>query len=273
MKLWKITALYFGSATIPKEMLLGTPGKDFLIKHPYIGYLLQNGEKNILVDTGIHESMIPDGTGWGGYPAEGGNDLVIQALKNEGLSTGDIDSVLYTHFHADHAGGMSLFQNADAYFQKQEYHNLLNQLPAQIAGKDYNSRTIEDLKLIKNKFIIDGDLKLNNGLELYIVPGHTLGSMAIVVPTAKGRYVITGDIPHLRCCLFPKETQMLQMDGTYQELTPPCESMTFLFNKLIYNHFAAYDSFNKLKFLAEEFKSKYYLTGHEPSIIAEKYFG
>jgi glyoxylase-like metal-dependent hydrolase (beta-lactamase superfamily II) len=66
---------------------------------PHIGFLLENGKKRILVDTGISERYIVNGRSWGGYAAKGGSQFVISALAKEGLRPDDIDVVLYTHLH------------------------------------------------------------------------------------------------------------------------------------------------------------------------------
>lgn len=239
-----------------------------------MGYLLQNGKQNILVDTGIHEDNIIDGKAWGGCPAQGGRKYVIEALEKEGLKPQDIDTVLYTHLHNDHAGGASLFPEARTWFQKDELTNLLNPLPTQKIRSDFDKRTPDDLKLLKDVYIIDGDMVLPNGLELYKLPGHTSGSMAIVVPTAKGRYVLTGDIPHLGISLFPKLDRMELLGGSVIDITPaPDIMMPYLFNSVIYDHYAAFDSYNKLKALAEEFTPQWYLTGHDCWIINRNFFG
>ena len=49
--------------------------------------------------------------------------------------------------------------------------------------------------------------------------------------------------------------------------------MPYLFNSVIYDHYAAFDSYNKLKCLAEAFEPKWYLTGHDPWIINKHSFG
>ena len=131
-----------------------------------------------------------------------------------------------------------------------------------------------DLAQLKDVYNLDGDMVLPNGLELYKLPGHTSGSMAIVVPTAAGRYVITGDIPHLYLSLFPKSDKYELLGGEIIDITPaPDNMMPYLFNSVIYNHYDAYDSFNKLKCLAERFEPEFYLTGHDPWCINRHSFG
>jgi len=274
MNYWKIKSLYYGKITVPKGAIAAGLDPNLILDFPYMGYLLQNGKQNILVDTGIHEDNIIDGKAWGGCPAEGGNRYVLEALEKEGITPKDIDTVIYTHLHNDHAGCALLFPEAKTFFQKDEYINLLNPLPTQKIRADFDNRTPGDLSKLKDIYMVDGDFELPNGLKCYKLPGHTSGSMAIVVPTEEGRYVITGDIPHLGISLFPKLDRMQLLDGSWVDITPaPDNMMPYLFNSVIYDHYAAYDSYNKLKMLAEEFKPQWYLTGHDMWIIVKHSFG
>ncbi|MDL2219337.1 N-acyl homoserine lactonase family protein [Ruminococcaceae bacterium OttesenSCG-928-O06] len=274
MNHWTITALDYGTITVPKGNLAAGLDPDLILDFPYMGYLLQNGRQNVLVDTGIHEDNIVDGMAWGGCPAKGGSRYVLQALEKEGLAPKDIDTVLYTHLHNDHAGCALLFPEAKTYFQKDELANLLNPLPTQKIRSDFDKRTPGDLEQLKDIYMVDGDLVLPNGLELYKLPGHTLGSMAIIVPTQKGRYILTGDIPHLFISLFPKTDKMELLGGEVIDITPaPDNMMPYLFNSVIYDHYAAFDSFNKLKALAESFEPEWYLTGHDMWVLNRRKFG
>lgn len=274
MNNWKIKSLYYGKITVPKGNLSCGLDPELVLDFPYMGYLLQNGKQNVLVDTGIHEDNIVDGKAWAGCPAEGGSRYVLEALEKEGLAPKDIDTVIYTHLHNDHAGCALLFPDAFTIFQKEEYDNLLNPLPTQRIRSDFDKRTPGDIAKLKNICMIEGDISLSNGLELYKLPGHTSGSIGIVVPTAEGRYVLTGDIPHLGISLFPKLDKMQLLDGSWTDITPaPDNFMPFLFNSVIYDHYAAYRSFNRLMLLAEEFQPRWYLTGHDMWIILKHSFG
>lgn len=273
MKNWKIKALLYGIIDMPKGAMEGGLDPDMVLRFPYTGYLLQNGEENVLVDTGIHADHIVDGRAWRGCPAEGGADYVLKALAEYGLTPKDINTVIYTHLHNDHAGNAYLFPDALTIYQKDEYLNLLNPLPFQIKGGDFDTRTPDDLAKLKKKCVIDGDIVLGNGLELYKTPGHSLGSMCIAVPTEEGRYVITGDMPHVYQCLFPKTDKWELMGGDMIDVTPSSDNMEFLFNSVIYDQYACYDSFMKLKVMAEKFEPKWYLTGHDMWVHNRKSFG
>ena len=138
----------------------------------------------------------------------------------------------------------------------------------------YDPRTPGDLAQIKNVRMIDGDFDMGNGIRLFKVPGHSLGGMAIQVQTAEGKYVITGDMPHIAQSLFPQMDKMEVIGGEIVDITPAPENWgPFILNSVIYDHYACYDSFNKIMMLAEREEPKWFLTGHDMWCVNKKYFG
>lgn len=270
---WKIRALLCGVIDMPKGAMEGGLEPDRILPFPYTAYLLQAEGENILIDTGIHADHIVDGRAWRGCTARGGADYLLKALAEYDVKPEDISTVIYTHLHNDHAGNMYLFPDATHVYQKDEYLNLCNPLPFQIKGGDFDERTKGDIAALRHKCVIDGDLILGNGLELYKTPGHSLGSMCIVVPTAEGRYVITGDMPHVYQSLFPTTDKWELMGGEIIDVVPCTDGQEYLFNSVIYDQYAAYDSFSRIRMLAEKFEPKYYLTGHDMWVHNTKSFG
>ena len=57
---WKITCLHYGTLSCYKSLFDG--GLD-QVRYPFVysGYLLQKDNRNILVDTGVHQDNIIDG--------------------------------------------------------------------------------------------------------------------------------------------------------------------------------------------------------------------
>ena len=62
--------------------------------------------------------------------------------------------------------------------------------------------------------------------------------------------------------------------GEIVDITPAPENWgPFILNSVIYNHYACYDSFNKIMALAEAEDPKWFLTGHDMWCVNKRYFG
>lgn len=216
MKAWEIKVLYLGKITAPLSMFwpFGMPPlpEDLSLVAPYIGFLIQDGETNILVDSGISEKFIIDGKAWGALPAEGGREFLLKSLSNEGLKPEDIDTVIYTHLHNDHAANCQLFTHAVLIYQKDEWLNLLAPLPVQQIRRDYDPDVIEEISKMK-RLVIDGDLELAEGIRLLKTPGHTLGSQSVAVNAKKGVVVLVGDLCLVNFMMFPGASEIVDMEG------------------------------------------------------------
>lgn len=251
MDYWKIKAIYAGQLTVPK--IAGAGGgvdENIIVDAPFTCFLLRNGKENILVDTGMKEEYI-ELMKIGPVNAKGSTQMLLDGLQKEGLTPQDIDAVIYTHLHYDHCANGRLFLDVPNYIQKLEYDNLMNPYDFQQARGDYFDDTKEWIKDLKQLILVDGNVKLSNGLELYLTQGHSLGGQSIVVPTAKGRYVMTGDVPDLICSLFPTLDKMTLMDGTEIDITP-VYNQRFLMGAFNNDLFSAFDSHYLQLSLAEK---------------------
>src|SRR5262245_41843825 len=103
---WRILALDTGTSTLDKSMLTYTRDAGTVIRIPRIMWVLQ-GPTTIVVDT----SVAP-----GGRSEEFiGEDLVrtpdqvpANALRAAGVDPQDVELVVLTHLHWDHAGNCDL---------------------------------------------------------------------------------------------------------------------------------------------------------------------
>ncbi len=268
MNNWTIKVLDYGYLPCDKGKI--TPGYDagLILNTPFLGYLLQNEEETVLVDCGVNESYFAGKGGWGGTTPVGGSKSVLQALAKEGLTPSDINKVIYTHLHNDHAGNCHLFHGATAIFQKDELENLKNPLPSQLATRDYDLGVIDRLAGIKNTIIVNGDIELANGLKLYKTPGHTRGSQSILVQTQNGPRLILGDVISRFYMLFPGMDELVQADGSVAKITPlPHDVCPVFLHSLTYDHYAFFESYNKIKAIVPAYEPKYFLPGHEPSLL------
>lgn len=268
MTIWKIKVLYYGKITEPANIaVIGLEGAED-VDIPYLGFLLQSGDRKILVDCGVSEKFIMDGKAWGGFPAEGGHSYVERSLNHEGVDPDQIEMVLYTHLHNDHAGCCDLFPKAKHVFQKDEWLNLLDPIPVQRARQDYDldiTPMLARLDTIK----VNGDLEVLPGVKLYKAPGHSLGSQLITVETAKGTFVMLGDLCGRLCYLFPEIDEFTDLYGKKYKIKTNVELYgPAIPSAIIYDYFAFYDSVYKAKALAQG-RREFVLPGHEPSLLAE----
>jgi len=267
MNNWKVSVLYYGKITFPKTAMTPNLDPDLEISVPYLGFLLQKDGRNIVVDTGMHENFIVNGTAWGGWPAESGHKFVEAALEKLGVQAKDVDTVFYTHLHNDHAGCADLFTNAQHVFEKDEWATLVNPIPAMNVRRDYDYSLIDDLKKM-DCIRVDGDMNWEDGIDLYKTPGHTPGSMTIAVKTEKGTKFIVGDHWHMNCMAFGWQTELIDMEGNKHTITPaPPVYEGLIPSSLIYNFYDYYDSCYKLKALMKNYSPEYLLAGHEPSLV------
>jgi glyoxylase-like metal-dependent hydrolase (beta-lactamase superfamily II) len=267
MSLWDITVLNYGQISIPKGAV--TPGldMDLVFDSPYLGFLLQNGKRNIVVDTGISEDFFVDGKAWGNFPAMGGRKFVEKALSDCGVDPLEVNTVIYTHLHNDHAANATLFENARLIFQKEEWLALLDPLPIMNVRRDYDPTLVNELKTM-NCIKVDGDFELTEGIKCIRTPGHTIGSQSIVVQTKKGIRVIVGDHWHLYCMAFAWQDEIIDIHGNKHKITPAPEVYGhFIPASLINNFYDYYDSSYKILSMIPEDCPEYILPGHEASLL------
>ncbi len=267
MEPWKIKVLYYGKIAIPKGAV--TPGldPDLVFESPYLGFLLQDGKRNILVDTGISDDFFVDGKAWGNFPAEGGRAFVERALGDAGLDPLEIDTVVYTHLHNDHAANATLFQNARLIFQKKEWLGLLDPLPIMNVRRDYDPGLVDVLKGMKC-LKVDGDFEPAAGIRCIRTPGHTIGSQSIAVQTRNGIRMIVGDHWPLYCMAFGWQEEIMDIHGKSHKITPAPEVYgRFGPSSLINNYYDYYDSCYKILSMIPEDRPEYILPGHEAALL------
>ena len=84
---------------------------------PIYVFYLSGGDKNILVDTGLEQFMVPDGA-----EEECGFKILEfeDALATVDLKPEDIDIIIHTHLHNDHCENDYKCTGAEVYVQKRE---------------------------------------------------------------------------------------------------------------------------------------------------------
>ena len=114
---------------------------------------LVKSSKNVIVDTGNI----------------GDSKIISQKLSDEGLSFGDIDFVVNTHWHSDHNSNNGFFENAAII----DFHSCNKK------GK---------FDFIENDFVIDSNVRVIK------TPGHSPFDISVVVQVDGKTFVVAGDI-------------------------------------------------------------------------------
>ena len=159
---------------------------------PVYVFYIKGGDKNILVDTGLEQFVVPDHVGETyGFKVMEFED----ALSTLNLTPENIDIIIHTHLHNDHCENDYKCVNAQVYVQKKEIEFFNNPHPV---DHRYYRDVLEGVNVVE----VDGDANIVDGIEVIFSPGHSPGGQSVSVNTAAGRVIITGF-----CCNeknFPK---------------------------------------------------------------------
>jgi glyoxylase-like metal-dependent hydrolase (beta-lactamase superfamily II) len=154
------------------------------------GFLIQTGDRNILVDLGFGDHTAE----WPDFAVFTGGRL-LDSLKQAGVSPAEVDTVVYTHMHLDHTGwtttGENLtFPNARHIAAAAEWAHW--QEPDQ-SGVGPNAEAVLAPLSSHIEQVGDGDV-IAPGVNVLATPGHTPGHQSIVVSSGTDRAVILGDV-------------------------------------------------------------------------------
>lgn len=117
------------------------------------------------------------------------------ALAEAGVAPEDVQQIVLTHLHWDHAANAQKFPNATYLAQQREIEFFGSHAREHPAMNRFYSHQAYLGQLIEQGRIkaVDGDREIAPGLTAIRVGGHTPGSQMLVVDTQEGTAVITGD--------------------------------------------------------------------------------
>jgi glyoxylase-like metal-dependent hydrolase (beta-lactamase superfamily II) len=173
-------------------------------------FLLQTNERLILVDSGC-------GTAMG--PGLGALDANLRAL---GVQPGDIDTVLATHLHPDHIGGLvdsegtALFPNAELIVHEADLRfwgddsTLAGATSEQDRGFVMLARATIAAYRDRTRTLTGGEAL--PGISLVPEPGHTPGHSGWLIASGGDSLLIWGDIVHMPGVQFARPGVGLGVD-------------------------------------------------------------
>jgi glyoxylase-like metal-dependent hydrolase (beta-lactamase superfamily II) len=192
--LYKVYAIRYGTVKdFPLDGLVKGAPKGQHIDIAMMFWLLQGGERNILVDAGFfHEQFIKS---W--KPVDYVRPSV--AIGRLGLKPEDITDIIVSHAHWDHMDGVALFPRARVWIQKAEFDYY--SIPAHQKHTGVFPVDMAELDRLKAEHrleLVDGDNReILPGIRVYTGGRHTYASQYVGVETRKGTVIVASDNVYL----------------------------------------------------------------------------
>ncbi|MCH8297699.1 MAG: MBL fold metallo-hydrolase [Chloroflexi bacterium] len=166
-------------------------------------YLVRSQGRTLLIDTGLgNSSSNPNVVANIGGGIDG---VLLSELQAAGFQAGDIDTVFLTHLHPDHVGWnvarngddeSPTFPNARYVAHEADWAAFDTPLDSEIFGYDWWAETVAPLRRLGVLDLITGETELTGELTVVPTPGHTPGSMSMIVNSGGERAFIMGDVFH-----------------------------------------------------------------------------
>jgi glyoxylase-like metal-dependent hydrolase (beta-lactamase superfamily II) len=204
----EVTSLYEGGGQFEQRWLNGqkkimTAVAKTVKNEPHF---LDGAESAFLVNTGKRVILVDAGAGqwWGG----GAFGRLETSLRSAGYAPEQIELVLITHLHSDHAGGLTtrdgrrVFSNAEVYVAKAENDFWLSAAIAAKAPKEAQE-FFQAAQAISTPYIKAGKWhtftnsdEIGEGIKIVSLPGHTPGHTGYEFSSKGQRILFWGDIIH-----------------------------------------------------------------------------
>lgn len=206
------------------------------IKIPVFAVLIDHPDGKILYDTGCHPEAMK-----GYWPA--GLQAVFpyyyderQTLVNQlalaDTKPEDINTVVLSHMHLDHAGNLNLFPHADVYVHKKDFEFGQTLVHISPSPQDHGAYIKADMEVpVKRFHLVEKDQELAKGVTMIMLPGHTPGVIGLAV-----------DLEHDGSLIFPQDAIY-----TRANYGPPAKA-----SGIVYDSLAFFESIEKVRELAKQ---------------------
>ncbi|MBT3535853.1 MAG: N-acyl homoserine lactonase family protein [Rhodospirillaceae bacterium] len=212
---------------------------DAPIAMDYFIWALRNDQRTIVVDVGYGQA---EGEGRGRSflrsPTEG--------LALLDINASEVEDVIITHMHYDHAGNLEQFPKARFHIQDVEMSLVTGRAMTHKALR--HSFVVDDVvdmvRLVYGDRVVfhDGEDHIAPGVSVHHLPGHTRGMQAVRVGSQRGAVVLASDVAHYYES-FELETPFMTHEDLFQML----------------------ESHRKLRALASD--NAHIVPGHDPLVM------
>src|SRR6476660_6937452 len=154
--------------------------------------LVNTGDKLVLIDAGCGVDKF-----------QNTNGRLLGHLASAGYAPGDVDMILFTHFHFDHLWGISDGKNASLLFPSAEFVASETEvafwsdpeLPGKVSAKQQPVVTQTNLKLASPRLRqIKAGAEVAPGVTSFDTAGHTPGHISVHISSGSEQMLLTGDV-------------------------------------------------------------------------------
>ena len=221
---FEITALFEGAIELDTKLLRNASAIDLqrLLSRMFVGnpkmqtavnaYLINTGSNLVLVDAGAAKLFGPS------------LGHVLQNMKAAGYEPSQVDTVVITHLHGDHVGGLNdaggqpVFPKAQVFVAQADNDFWLSQkiadaAPAEVQPffKMARDSAAPYLAAGQWKTFTEGSV-LVPGIQAVTAHGHTPGHTAYAVESAGQKLLIWGDLVHAHAVQFARPGVSIEFD-------------------------------------------------------------
>jgi glyoxylase-like metal-dependent hydrolase (beta-lactamase superfamily II) len=219
---FEITVVNDGTVDLPVDKLLSEPAEqtDATLKKSYLGSPLEMSDNTFLINTGSRLVLVDTGAGALLGPTLG---KLIANLRAAGYAPEQVDDILLTHMHPDHAGGLvangqRVFPNAIVHANKREAEYWLSKANMDKAPKDAKG-FFQGAMASVQPYVDAGKFKsftdnteIVPGVSSIAIPGHTVGHTAYLVESKDHDLLLVGDAIHVASVQFKNPSVTISFD-------------------------------------------------------------
>ena len=221
---FELTALYDGAIELESTLLHNVTSTDLdrLLGRMFVGNpKMQTAVNAYLINTGDHLVLVDAGASKLFGPTLG---FVLENMKAAGYAPEQVDTVIITHLHADHMGGLNnedgkpLFPKAAIWVSQADNDYWLSEKRAASAPE----KAQPFFKMARDTaapYLASGQWKtfaegtvLVPGMKAVTASGHTPGHTAYAVESDGHKMLIWGDLVHAHAVQFAKPGVSIEFD-------------------------------------------------------------
>jgi glyoxylase-like metal-dependent hydrolase (beta-lactamase superfamily II) len=201
----RVTVIHCGAMSADLTWLLLKPGRSIMDRHhrdvpapwvdvPTYCVLVETDEGTMLWDTSCprdwEERWAPTGMhDFFPYDKVAEDEYLDSRLHRLGVGPGEIDHVVLSHLHFDHAGNIGMFANATLVCHERELAFARRHGGGGYLRSDHEGREFRT---------VSGDTAFLPGVTLIETPGHTAGTMSMQVDLPDtGTMIFTSDAVYM----------------------------------------------------------------------------